>query len=265
MAIFKQACCLASTLILALWAAVFLAPAGPAWAQGPHLRNAAVSLHSARAAIAPGETFTVVLRQEIRGGWHTYWRNPGDSGQATQIDWTMPVGFSAGPLRFPAPKRIPVDVLMNYGYAGEVLFPIEITAPRRLRPGRPVTLQAHASWLVCSDICIPEEEDVALTLPVMAAGADDPEWAPRVAAALAALPQPAQILGRVTPTEKGGLLTFVGAPVRGARDVHFFPYAGDVIDHAAPENPSRGALGVALEVRPARGRDLGALAFEGVL
>ncbi|MGE3143937.1 MAG: protein-disulfide reductase DsbD family protein, partial [Hyphomonadaceae bacterium] len=73
------------------------------------------------------------------------------------------------------------------------------------------------------------------------------------------------ILGRVTPTATGGQLTFVGAPVRGARDVHFFPNAGDVIDHAAPENPSRGALGVALEVRPARGRDLGALAFEGVL
>ncbi len=74
------------------------------------------------------------------------------------------------PIRWPAPEAIPFDMLVNYGYSGEVLFPIEVTAPRNLRPGRNATLIADAYWLVCSDICIPEEATLTLTLPVAAAG-----------------------------------------------------------------------------------------------
>src|SRR4051812_5480615 len=70
--------------------------------------------------IAPGQTIHVALRQQIEKGWHTYWRNSGDSGEATRIAWTLPAGWQAGGFTWPAPKRLPVGPLMNYGYEGEV-------------------------------------------------------------------------------------------------------------------------------------------------
>ena len=74
-----------------------------------------VGLHSSRAAIAPGERFTVVLRETMREGWHTYWINPGDSGEPTSLTWRLPAGFHAGEIQWPAPEAIPFAMLVNYG------------------------------------------------------------------------------------------------------------------------------------------------------
>src|SRR5215510_8676682 len=127
-----------------------------------------VSLVSDVQTIEPDSTFWVGLRQRIAPGWHTYWINPGDSGEPPSIDWSLPAGFTAGPILWPAPERLPVGPFMSYGYVNEVVLPIQITVPPGLDPGMPVTLRGHASWLVCEKICIPEEGDVALTLHVAA-------------------------------------------------------------------------------------------------
>jgi DsbC/DsbD-like thiol-disulfide interchange protein len=125
-----------------------------------------VSLVSDIVTIEPGSTFWIGLRQRIAPGWHTYWINPGDSGEPPSIEWSLPAGFTAGPIVWPAPERVPVTPFMSYGYTHEVVLPIQITAPGSLDVGTPVTLRGHVSWLVCERICIPEEADVALTLPV---------------------------------------------------------------------------------------------------
>ncbi|MBC7767974.1 MAG: thiol:disulfide interchange protein, partial [Phycisphaerales bacterium] len=170
-----------------LIALALFALAGPAAAQAlpqPGERQVEVSLHSSRAAVAPGETFTIVLRQNIREHWHTYWRNPGSSGEPTELTWTTPAGARAGEIQWPAPEAIPFVMLVNFGYEGEVLFPVELTAPVNAQPGQMLNFTADAYWLVCSDICIPEEAQLQLSLPVAAQGRDDPAWAPRVAAAV---------------------------------------------------------------------------------
>lgn len=176
-------------MLRSLLALLFFALATPALAQeqGPY---AQVQLRSARAAVAPGETFTVVIQQTIAEHWHTYWRNPGAAGEPTEITWRMPQGFSAGDILWPTPSTIPFADLVNYGYSNEVLLPVEITAPASLRPGESVTLNADLTWVVCSDICVFEGGQVSLTLPVAAQGADDPTWAPRIAAARAARGKP---------------------------------------------------------------------------
>jgi thiol:disulfide interchange protein DsbD len=145
-------------------------PAGPAAAQadpgdGPH---AIVSLVSESAGVAPGETLRLGLRQKIQPGWHTYWVNPGDSGLPTTIDWSLPQGFVAAPIVWPRPERIAYGPLVSYGYEGDVVLPVSVTAPADLATGAKVTLSGHASWLVCSDVCVPEESDVSVTLPVVA-------------------------------------------------------------------------------------------------
>ena len=251
----------------AFLAAMFalLALAASASAQPVRTDNIETELHSSRAAIAPGETFTIVLRQTIREHWHTYWRNPGDSGEPTELTWRLPQGWSAAPMQWPAPEALPFDILVNYGYSGEVLFPIEISAPASLRPGESVTLTADGYWLICSDVCIPEEGVLSLTLPVEAQGRDDATWAPRVAAAVAALPKrDAAVIARVgagTPP-----MLSVAVPNLGqVSDAHFFPFNRDVIDHAAPQLPSFGEAGVSFTLKSGVAENLGQVPFDGVV
>ena len=102
---------------------------------------------------APGSTTVVAVRQKIAPGWHTYWRNPGDSGGAASLTWTLPAGVAADPILWPLPRRQRLMSLMNYGYSGEVLLPVPIHVPASARPGEVLTLTADALFLVCSDGC----------------------------------------------------------------------------------------------------------------
>ena len=145
--------------------------------------NVKARLISEADAIAPGQSIWVALELNIRDGWHTYWRNPGDSGQATKLTWTLPAGVTAGDIVWTTPHR----------------FDIAAAGQLRLRQARHASganhgspgpqgrgcrssLAAKASWLVCSDVCIPESADLQLRLPVTARadGAIDPAAAPVV-------------------------------------------------------------------------------------
>jgi len=136
----------------------------PVVAQPGPARHVTAELVSERQGIAPGETIHVALRQQIQKGWHTYWRNSGDSGEATRIKWDLPAGWQTSDFVWPAPRRLPVGPLMNYGFEGEVLLPVALTAPANARPGEKVNLQAKASFLVCAEICVPEDANLTLAL-----------------------------------------------------------------------------------------------------
>ncbi|HVY84232.1 MAG TPA: protein-disulfide reductase DsbD domain-containing protein [Caulobacterales bacterium] len=225
-------------------AALFAGVAAAEPFRTPHVE---IELHAARAAVAPGERFWIVLRQKMQPGWHTYWRNPGVAGQPTEISWTLPRGFSAGPINWPAPETVAYTILVNYAYSGEVLYPIEITAPRNAAPGA-ATLSANVSWLVCADQCIPEQGVVTLTLPVTAQGADDPTWAPRIAAARAALPQPAPFTAHVSAP---ALLTATVPDALHIRNPYFFSDDADKVDATKPQHPRVGAGGLSFTLVPA--------------
>src|SRR5579863_7614755 len=141
--------------------------------------NVKARLISEADAIAPGQSIWIALELDIRDGWHTYWRNPGDSGQATQLSWTLPAGLTAGAIVWPAPHRFEIAPLVNYGYANHAMHLVKLTASPDLEAGAPVDLAAKASWLVCADVCIPESADLHLHLPVQAGGGTmDPAVAP---------------------------------------------------------------------------------------
>src|SRR5450755_2789908 len=151
--------------------------------------NIKARLASETNAIAPGQSIWVALEFNIRDGWHTYWRNPGDSGQPTKLLWTLPAGVTAGDIVWTTPHRFDIPPLVNYGYAKHAMHLVQITAARDLKPGAPLELAAQASWLVCADVCIPESAQLHLRLPVNAAGGViDPAVAPLFAAARAELP-----------------------------------------------------------------------------
>ena len=204
------------------------------------------------AGIAPGGAIHVALDQKIAPGWHTYWRNPGDSGQATTLTWTLPAGWSAGDIVWAAPKKLPIGPLMDYGYEGEVLLPVTVTAPAGLAVGSTVALKARADYLVCKDICVPEGADLVLDLPVTAGPPPvDPQWAGPIAAALAAAPKPAGLKAALTP---GGALklSITGLLVKGGDfpGAYFYPYDSTLIDHAQVQTIERGPDGLTLSLTP---------------
>ena len=86
---------------------------------------------------------TVALRLKMKPGWHTYWRNPGDSGLPTTLDWKLPPGVAAGPIQWPAPHALPAGPLVNYGYEGEVLHLVDLKAPPSVAPGGRETATAQ--------------------------------------------------------------------------------------------------------------------------
>ncbi|WP_373510361.1 protein-disulfide reductase DsbD domain-containing protein, partial [Thiocapsa sp.] len=169
--------------------------------------NVTARLVAERAWIAPGETLDLALVFEIRPGWHTYWRNPGDSGDPPRIDWILPEGVEAGPLRWPRPEVIPVGPLANYGYSERVAHPIALSVPADWPVGEPVRIRADADWLVCEEHCVPESGSFELTLATAASVGSfrfDPAQAEIFAAARAGLPN-GRIEGAVLGAEGAGL------------------------------------------------------------
>ncbi|MDE2304696.1 MAG: thioredoxin family protein [Gammaproteobacteria bacterium] len=215
--------------------------------------NVQARLESEVDSIAPGEKFTVALVLDVRKGWHTYWRNPGDSGRPTEISWTLPPGFTAGGIEWPAPHRFVLAPLVNYGYEGLAVHLVQMTAPRDLRPGSTARLRAHADWLVCSNLCIPEQADLDLSLPVRArASSVDPRSERLFAAARAALPEPAPA-GASATVSAGQLSLRFGRGWEQALDsahaLLFVPYADEVIAYGAPQTLRRDGATVTLTIK----------------
>ncbi len=218
--------------------------------KAPHLT---AELVADRAAIAPGQTIHIALRQVMEPGWHTYWRNPGDSGEATTLAWTLPAGWRAGDLQWPAPKKLPIGPLMDFGYEGTVLLPLDLTAPADAKPGQTVQLKAQAGFLICKEVCVPADAAVALTLPVVAAPLSADPSSP-VSTTLARLPRPAGLKAAVTFAGGALKLSLTGSRVKGGNfpAAYFFPYDGTIIDPSKPQAIERGADGLTLTLSPSQ-------------
>jgi thiol:disulfide interchange protein len=215
-------------------------------AQQQAVRHVAVSLVAETRGIVPGQPFHLALRQQIEPGWHTYWSNPGDSGLPTTIDWMLPPDFKAGPFVWPAPERFTVGPVVDYGYQRDILLPVTIDIPANLQVGSNITFAARASWLVCSDTCIPEDAAVSLTVPVAAVAESDPRWADEFATARAHTPTPNPFTTSAIAEEDKLILRVATGDASRLRDVMFFPADANVIDNDSPQSVSAGSSGLAL-------------------
>src|ERR1700736_5703532 len=215
--------------------------------------NVKARLVSEVSAIAPGQSFWVALEFNIRDGWHTYWRNPGDSGQATTLNWQLPPGFMAGDIVWATPHRFEIPPLVNYGYAKHAVHLVNITAPRELKAGTPIVLSAKAGWLVCSDVCIPEDAALQLNLPVSSeAGAADPADAALFTATRSELPS-AQFAATTARIQGDQLVIALGkewgATLPQIKSLAFFPYDEGGIEYAAPQTLTRKQDAVELAIK----------------
>lgn len=198
--------------------------------QGPLVT---VQLIAEQDAIQPGVSFSVALRQEITPGWHTYWRNPGDTGLATNVTWQLPAGFTASELQFPTPHRQPTGDLVNYGFENSVMIFTTITPPAELPLGQDVTIQGKSSWLVCKDTCIPESASFLLTLPV-ADKANPSPWSSAFIAARELLPHAHTAQQTMQKQNDKLVMTIDPLPLSADQlpeEAYFFPHDGLLISH----------------------------------
>jgi thiol:disulfide interchange protein DsbD len=181
--------------------------------------------------LAPGKPAWLGLRIDHQPHWHTYWKNPGDSGLPTTLKWTLPAGLTAGEIAWPTPKSLPVGPLMNYGYDGTVLLAVPVTVDAGFG-AEAVDVALKADWLVCKDVCIPESGEFALRLPVRAATA---AHASLFDAAQAAVPRTLAGATAQIAVADGALAVSVGglpAAWRG-QELQVFPEPMNVVDPSA--------------------------------
>ncbi|APV49391.1 hypothetical protein BWI17_06670 [Betaproteobacteria bacterium GR16-43] len=215
----------------------------------------------------PGKPVTVGLRLQMIPHWHTYWRNPGDSGLPTRIKWTLPAGWTAGAIQWPHPQNLPIGPLNNFGYEDEVVLLTELTPPADAKPGT-VPVQAAANWLVCKEVCIPEEGVLDLTLKVAAGDAGPNErWKPSFERARIMLPVKDASLKSDAGITGRNIVLRVAAPAGAGlpASATFFPDRDNVVEHAAPQRAVRvgDTLLVEMKLQDSAPKDLATL--DGVL
>jgi thiol:disulfide interchange protein DsbD len=186
---------------------------------------------------------------KLEQGWHIYWKNPGDAGFPPHVSWSLPSGITAGAMQFPAPKRLPLGPLMDYGYDNEVLFPLKLHVADGVKGG-PVTLHAKVDWLVCQERCIPGKAELEVQSKVW-----DGfytllyETDPLFKRFFGRLPKPLPASAKATfqPTPQGFRL----AVETGKREVSalFFPADQDILDNPAPQKFTATAKGFTLDLK----------------
>ncbi|MBI5424011.1 MAG: thioredoxin family protein [Opitutae bacterium] len=236
------------------------------------VRNGAVvaELVSPDASIQPGQPFWVALKLTHDEHWHSYWINAG-TGYPTSITWTLPAGFTAGPIVWPTPHTVKdtAGKITGNGYEGTIFLFTQITPPANLAPDTTVSLKAAAEWLMCKDSCMPGDAQVELARPVKAAKPEpDMTIARAFNNALATVPAKAsewaftaqrdgaKITLRITPRADGNTHAF--------SELHYFDEAG-VVDYAVPQTVKKEGRTFVLEMAASSDAAADAPGLKGVL
>lgn len=223
------------------------------------------SLISSHDSVAPGQEFYIALRTQLDNKWHTYWRNPGDSGEPVQISWELPEGVTAGEINWPLPLAIPTGPIVNYGFEGTPLFPVKFTVSPDVAPGSVITVRANFYYLVCKDVCIPEDGSASLPIAV-GESVEDTRWKTAIEAALADVPKRGAVQGGIKKTGETLEMSFTNLPEGDFSNTYFYPYDQGILGHSEPQIITRGTEGFKLTTKPDYiWNDPTPKTFEGVL
>ena len=202
------------------------------------------SLLSSHYRVAPGQTFQIALKTELDEYWHTYWRNPGDSGEPVQINWVLPETVSAGEIVWPLPAPIPTGPIINYGFEGEPLFPVPFTVAEDAPIGSLIEVQADVYYLVCKDICIPEDGTLRLVVQVAEISEINDRNAAAIAEAIDAAPREIDVRAAMQANEGNLSIQFADLPEGDFSDAYFFPNNNTILTHSDPQSVTVGETGI---------------------
>ena len=193
------------------------------------------------------ETLLVGLEFNLSPGWHTYWENPGDSGEGASIKWNLPSGFKASTTLWPGPERIPVEPLMTYGYEDKALLLTEIKSPKEF--SNPVKISAKINWLTCKDICIPQEGQVDMTLIKGQKVAN--QFTSKLKEVALTVPKNFPSPYRVSVINEKIFLQFEKEGSRNISEAYFFPKEYGLVNYTADQKLERNDNSFSLELSSA--------------
>ncbi len=185
--------------------------------------HARVSLIKDHSDFVPGTSINIGLKVSMDKGWHTYWRNPGDSGGPIEIDWNLPKGFSVSDIKWPLPEKIEYPPLMTYGYEDFVIYPMVLSIPADYSDDY---FEMVADILICADVCIPESGKISSNFLDIESDSLIYEWLESV---------PSKSLPITTSLNDNNLeikFTFE----KEVKEIYFFPDENNSIDYSSKQN-----------------------------
>jgi DsbC/DsbD-like thiol-disulfide interchange protein len=233
--------------VFLIWAAWLMLPAA-ASSQNKADEHATLSLVSEQDALVRGKELWIGIRFDLRDGWHTYWINPGDSGEPPRIDWQLPTGFQVSDIEWPHPVRLPLSSLVDYGYEDQVLLIATVRPPDGLRDGESTEIRAHVHYLVCREVCIPGQKHLELSLPVKTSAAFSPAR-PLFVATRQKVPRPIPRNWKISATSTGDEFVMNLKGDNLAKPVQFFPLHAEQIENAAPQESTEVPGGLRLHLK----------------
>jgi len=185
--------------------------------------HARISLIKDHSDFVPGTSINIGLKVSMDKGWHTYWRNPGDSGGPIEIDWDLPKGFSVSDIKWPLPEKIEYPPLMTYGYEDFVIYPMVLSVPTDYSDDY---FEMTADILICADVCIPESGKISSNLLDIESDSLIYEWLESI---------PSKSLPITTSLNDNNLeirFTFE----KEIKEIYFFPDENNSIDYSSKQN-----------------------------
>ena len=262
------------TLLTIIFAVIIALPPAHAQEEGQNDHDNLLSYEILAdvTAVEAGKPFQLLIKQSIKPQWHTYWINPGDSGNPTTINWQAPDGTRFSDLSFPSPLKIPTGPLVTFGYEGDVLYTLTVTPPAG-KTGDNIAISADIEALVCKEICLPDYQTISITLPYENDEvASEPANQDMFARARSLMPEPLDAKAFYESESETFVMqmhadeAFIETMINAGR-VYFFPRQWGIIDYT--ENPKivqTAADEAVLRFRPDNSRPLSAVdTIDGVL
>lgn len=129
------------------------------------------SLISNSTAVVPGQKFRLGIELKMQPGWHTYYKESGEAGMPTKVEWTLPAGFKSSEFMWERPHKMEDSGIITYGYNEHTVMAAEIEVPATVT-AKTIEFKAKVKWLACKDACVPGSADLKLTLPVVASASE---------------------------------------------------------------------------------------------
>jgi len=204
-------------------------------------------------SIKPGTKLCVAVRLKMDEGWHTYWKNPGDSGLPTSIEWTLPEGFVADDIQWPFPQLFKTSERVSYGYEDEVFLLTDLHAPSVLKSGTIVRLSASVDWLACKEECVPGLSELAIELPVKEQIPEpDARWAENFANTRKNLPANLTQWKIAAALVKDKIIIQVFPTIsfdRKMAHIVFFPEQERLVEYSRPQGVQKVGNGYSIEIQ----------------
>jgi len=178
--------------------------------------------------IANESEIFLIVRFNLDKDWHTYWINPGDSGDPASFNWNLPKGFNISEPIWPTPELIPYPPLTTFGYTNELKLLFKLSLPNQFDEVNNFSLKSK--WLVCADVCIPQEGKVNF---ILTKGSRNDASIQNILINEVKSSIPKEIKQKVSSKIEAGILTLdLSNFASEINDVYFFPFEENVIDYS---------------------------------